>query len=409
MIRKLKRKFIVLALTALFVLLAVIVVGMNLLNYRSVVKEADATLELLSKKRGNFPEIRGNRPDWLPRGMSPEIAFESRFFSVLIGSDGTVLNANLTQIYMIGSETAVDYAQKVLDDGKDKGFVGVYRYNRISEGDYTRITFLDCGRKIDLIHDFITFSIGMALLGYAVTALVICIVAGRFVRPVAESYDRQKRFITDAGHEIKTPLTIIRANVDVLQMDLGENNESLEDIRQQSERLSGLTNDLVYLAKMEESQGTLPMTDFPVSEIVAETSLPFRTLAQSQKKELELQIQPMLSMKGNAKAFSRLVSILIDNAVKYSPEESRINLTLEKQGRHIQLTVANPSVMPVKQEDLKHVFERFYRMDSSRNSETGGHGIGLSMAQAIAEEHNGKISASTPDGSTFVVTASFPI
>ena len=409
MIRKLKRKFIILALTALFVLLAFIVIGMNVLNYRSVVKEADETLFLLSMNRGAFPEMnRGKLPDWLPKGMSAETPFESRFFSVLVDASGNIARTDTSRIFTVDEETAARYAKEVIANDSDRGFVEDFRYTCFQENEYTRITFLDCGRKLDLFKNFVLFSLLMALAGYAVTAFVICLVAGRFVRPVAESYDRQKRFITDAGHEIKTPLTIIRANVDVLQMDLGEDNESLEDIRQQSERLSGLTNDLVYLAKMEESQGTLPMTEFPVSEIVSETALPFRAPLQSQKKELELNIQPMLSMKGNPKAFSRLVSILLDNAIKYSPEESTITLALEKQGRHIQLTVANPSVTPVKPEDLKHVFERFYRMDASRNSETGGHGIGLSMAKAIAEDHGGKIAASTPDGVAFVVTASFP-
>lgn len=408
MIRKLKRKFIVLALTALFVLLAFIVIGMNLLNYRSVVKEADATLFLLSMNRGAFPEGGGMRPDWLPKDMSPETPYESRFFSVLVDGSGQIVRTDTSRIFAVDESIAIRYANEVLEGGGGSGFVNEFRYTSFKEGEFTRITFLDCGRKLDLFWNFVIFSVLMALAGYVVTALVICFVAGRFVRPVAESYDRQKRFITDAGHEIKTPLTIIRANVDLLQMDLGEENESLEDIRQQSERLSGLTNDLVYLAKIEESQGTLPMVEFPVSEVVSDTALPFRTLAQSQKKELDCTIQPLLSMKGNDKAVSRLVSILLDNAIKYSPEESTVSLTLEKQGRHLQLSVRNQSVVPIRQEDLKHVFERFYRMDSSRNSETGGHGIGLSMAQAIVEDHGGNIRASSPDGVGFVVTASFP-
>lgn len=407
MIRRLKRKFIVLALTSLFILLAVIVLGMNLLNYRSVVKEADTTLSVLTMNRGAFPDVQGGRPDWLPGGMSVETPFESRFFSVLVDTSGNIHPGDMSRIYAVDREEAVRYAETVLDGKDARGFVDSFRFSCTSEGDFMRITFLDCGRKLDQFHDFVRVSVIISMIGYALTALVICLVAGKFVKPVAESHERQKRFITDAGHEIKTPLTIISANVDLLQMDYGE-NECFSDIRQQTERLTGLTNDLVYLSRMEEAASTIPMVDFPVSEVVSDAAAPFRTLAQSQGKELEYTVQPLLSLCGNDKAVSRLVSILLDNAVKYSPKESTIRLNLEKQGRKLLLMVSNPSVTPLSADMLRHVFDRFYRADASRNSETGGHGIGLSMAQAIVNDHGGKISASTPDGQQFVVTAVFP-
>ena len=408
MIRKLKRKFIALALTALFVLLAIIVLGMNLLNYRSVVKEADSTLELLSENKGKFPGFDGApRPMWLPKDMSPETPYESRYFTVVFDEEQTTVYIDLNRI-TIDQATAVDYAVEAYEANRDSGFVGDFRYFKVAEGSNTRIILLDCGRKLDIFHDFVKFSVLISLIGYVITALVICIVAGRFVRPVAESQERQKRFITDAGHEIKTPLTIISANVDLLQMELGDENESLKDIRQQAERLTGLTNDLVYLSKMEESQSKLTMVDFPVSEIVTEAAEQFKTLAQAQGKELNCNIQPMLTLNGNDKAISKLVSLLLDNAMKYSDQGSQIDLFLEKQGRKIMLTVGNISAVPISQDSLKHVFERFYRPDASRNSETGGHGIGLSTAQAIVEDHGGKIAAASPDGRAFIITAAFP-
>ena len=406
MIRKLKRKFIALALTALFVLLAVIVLGMNLLNYRSVIKEADSTLELLSKYQGRFPSFEGGRPMWLPKGMSSEIPYESRYFSVVVDEDGTATFADLNRI-TIEWDKAIEYGISAIEEDRDSGFIGDFRYMRINEDSNTRVILLDCGRKLDLFHDFVKFSILISLIGYAVTALIICLLAGRFVRPVAESHERQKRFITDAGHEIKTPLTIISANVDVLQMDLGDENDCLKDIRQQTERLTGLTNDLVYLSKMEEASASLPMVDFPVSEIVSDTAAPFRTLAETQGKFLRCEVQPLLTLCGNDKAFSRLVSILLDNSIKYSPQEGEIELRLEKQGRRLVLCVRNQSIAPIQEDSLKHVFDRFYRADASRNSETGGHGIGLSMAKAIVEDHGGKIAAASPDGMSFVVTATF--
>ena len=407
MIQKLRRKFIILALAALFVLLAVIVAGMNILNYRSVVKEADTTLTILSENGGTFPVVSEERPPWLPKDMSQEILYESRFFSALLARDGEVVYADMSKIYMVDQETAGKYIRAALGEDGEVGFVEDFRYMMAQEEQYTRITFLDCGRKLDLFHDFVFQSILISLIGYVLTAVIICILAGRFVRPVAESYERQKRFITDAGHEIKTPLTIISANVDLLEMDTGA-NPSLSDIRQQTGRLRDLTNDLVYLSRMEEAAGKLPMVDFPLSEVVSDTAESFVTLATSQEKELICRIEPLLSLRGNDKAIARLVSILLDNAIKYSPKGSQIELNLQKQGRRVLLWVGNRSNTPITAENLRHVFDRFYRTDASRNSETGGHGIGLSMAQAIVNEHGGKIGASSPDGESFVVTASFP-
>lgn len=407
MIKRLKTRYIALALSALFVLLAFIVIGMNLLNYRAVAEEADTTLFLLSQNQGVFPNYEEAVDDWLPSGMSPEIPFESRFFSVLVNKDGDVVYTETSQIYSINDTTAGQYAKESLEERRDRGFVGSFRYIRYPETDGTRITFLDCGRKLGLYRDFATFSIGMALLGYVMTAVLVCFFAGRFIRPVAESYEKQKRFITDAGHEIKTPLTIISADVDALIMDLGE-NDYLDDIGRQTKRLAGLTNDLVYLARMEEADTSTPMIAFPVSEIVLETAASFQALAQAQNKELSLQVQPLLSMVGADKAISQLVSILLDNALKYSPADSRIVLRFEKNGRKLALSVKNLSSIPLADEDLQRVFDRFYRADRSRNSETGGHGIGLSMAQAIVSAHNGKIAASSPDGASFLVTAVFP-
>lgn len=413
MIRRLKIKFIALALTALFALLAVIVAGMNLLNYREVVEEADRTLFLLSQNQGAFPDFRegpegpAGPMDWLPPGMSPEVPFEARFFSVLVSDSGKVLHAETSRIFAIDGETASRYAQDIVKKSSVRGFVEKYRYMSTPERMGTRITFLDCGRELDLYQDFAVFSIGMSLAGYVVTAVAVCFFAGKFIRPVAESYEKQKRFITDAGHEIKTPLTIISANVDVLKMDMGE-NECLEDIGNQAKRLAGLTNDLVYLARMEESRDSLQMIEFPVSEVICDAAAPFRTLAQTQNKEFVYQVQSMLSMCGNSKMISQLVSILLDNALKYSPGGSRISLYFGRQGRRLVLTVSNPSVLPITDENLRHVFDRFYRADSSRNSETGGYGIGLSMARAIVNAHGGKISASH-DGDVFLVTAAFPV
>ncbi len=411
MIRKLKFKFVTLAMAALVVLMVVVVAAMNIINYASVVEESDTILSVLSENRGNFPQGGGgnNFGNRLPPNMSPETPSESRHFTVVIDENGNVSNTNMSQIAAIDRTTAIEYAEKVLEKQNDKGFIGNFRYIVNKEFNATRISFLDCGRRLDAFKSFLYTSIGVALAGLVVVFFAVFVLSGRIIRPIAESYEKQKQFITDAGHEIKTPLTIINANVDILEMELGEGNESLQDIQQQTKRLRSLTDDLVMLARMEEAEQKMVKVGFPISDVVAETAAPFKHLAISQGKEFVLNIQPMLSFYGNDKSINQLTCLLLDNALKYSPSDGTIALTLVRQNKTLYLSCFNTTKTEVNPEQLKHVFDRFYRTDSSRNSDTGGHGIGLSVAKAIVTAHGGKIYAFTKDGNSFQITAEFPL
>ena len=191
-------------------------------------------------------------------------------------------------------------------------------------------------------------------------------------------------------------------------MDLGE-NEWLEDIQKQTQRLSALTNELVFLARMEESEAPISMIDFPFSETVSESASSFQALAQTQNKDFQCEIQPLLSLRGDERAIQQLVSILLDNALKYSPEGGTVRLTAQKQNKVLLLSVANTTENEISKEYLSLLFERFYRTDPSRSAQTGGCGIGLSVAKAIVEAHKGKIQAKTEDGHSLCITASFPI
>ena len=406
MIKRLRIKYTVLAVSALFLLLTIIVAGMNLLNYKSVIDEADETLAVLSDNSGVFPSFE-NGMEWLPSGMSREIPFESRYFSVLLDENNTPILIETSNIYTIDGVTAVGYAVEVAEEKDEKGFKDDYRFVVTSERIGKRITFLDCGRKIALFHEFRNTSIMISLAGYFVILLLVCFFVARFTRPVSESYEKQKRFITDAGHEIKTPLTIINADVDILKMDV-EENEYLDDIKKQSNRLAELTNDLIKLARLEESKSNIRLIDIPASEIILETATSFQTIAKSLNKELVIQVQPMLTMLGDKSKVEHLITILLDNAIKYSPDGETVKLRFERRGKKLLLSVSNVSSVRLSVDDIRHIFDRFYRADQSRNSETGGYGIGLSIAQAIVNLHGGKIGAASPDGKTFVITASFP-
>lgn len=421
MIKKLKKKFTILATVSMLVLMAVLILIMNVVNYSSVVSESDKLIEVLSQQKIPFDGGGMMPPDGRPedkdeefdddefdhRGMSPEAAYEARFFTAVISKDGTVTEVDMSRIISVDKATAEEYASKVFSSGKIRGFIGDFRYQKIVNDGETKIIFLDCGRRLEAFNRFMLISIITGVAGCVIVFLVFLFAAGRIIRPISESYEKQKRFITDAGHEIKTPLTIISANVDLLEEDFGE-NESLTDISNQTKRLAELTKDLVYLSKMEESDRTIVKIDFPVSDLVTEMAESFRAVAASQNKDYQINVQPGLSMNGAPDEIRKLSSILIENAMKYSPEGGVVKVDLSQQKKNLVLSVYNTTGEEMQQKDLSQLFERFYRTDASRNSETGGHGIGLSIAKAITEAHGGKISAATQTGKDFCITAAIP-
>ena len=423
MIKKLRRKLIAACMISLAIVLIVILGGVNLMSYHKVVSDADAILALLDANGGAFPKNHSGpkptgdlEPDGVPpekkdpfvqRGMSPETPYESRFFSVLLGEDSEVLQIDTGQIAAVDEEEAAVYARNVVLSGSSSGFWGDYRYLLCEDEQGSLIIFLDCGRSLSSFRMTLLASVLLALLGLLAVLVLLLVLSSRIVRPVAESYEKQKQFITDAGHELKTPMTIISADADLAEMECGE-NQWISDIRRQAQRLTGLTNDLIYLSRMEEEQPKLQIIDFPLSDVAEEMAQSFQALAKSQEKEVSLRIQPMLSFNGDEKAIRQLLSILLDNALKYSPAGGRLELGLEKQGRTIVLTVSNTSAQPIEQDKLSHLFDRFYRTDQSRSSQTGGYGLGLSIARSIVLAHKGKIRAESADGRTLTFVIHFP-
>lgn len=416
MIKQLRIRFITISMFSLMLVLFIILGGINLMSYQKVVDDADAILSVLTANNGVFPkkEPAGDPPggaqnNGIPAknagkgNLSPEVPFESRYFSVLLDGTGQVVQTNLDQIAAIDGQTAAAYAVEVLSSGKEISFYGDYRYALCSENGGSRIIFLDCTRSLSNFRTTLFSSISVAILGLAAVLLLLMVLSKRIIKPVAESYEKQKRFITDAGHEIKTPLTIISADTDLAEMELGE-NEWLSDIKHQTQHLTGLTNELIYLSRMDEEQPKLQPIEFPLSDVVEEMAQSFLAPAKTHGKEFEMSIQPMLSFTGDEKALRQLVSILLDNALKYSPDGGHISLCLEKQNRSLRLMVANTTDQPMEADKLKHLFDRFYRTDQSRNSQTGGYGLGLSIAQSIVSAHKGKIWAESPDKQTLSIT-----
>ena len=404
MIEKLHRKFIIISVCSVFTVIVVIAASINISNYLQIVNNANEILDLLIDNDGHFP--KSERPDdkiGLPPKMSPETPFSTRFFTVVTDNSGDIVSVDTSKIAVITSSQAREYAEKVLSKMKTKGIMKNYLY-RVSQKDYgTLLVFVDCNREIEMFHSFLLNSSYICFAGIAAVFILILIFSKKAIAPVSESYEKQKQFITDASHELKTPLAIIGANTEVLEIEFGESEWTIS-IQNQVERLSQLVSNLLSLTRMDEEKGRFEITDFSLSDAVLESVDAFISLCNSQGKFYNLDIEKNLSYCGNEKAIRQLISILLDNAIKYAKQNSEIKLSLKKQGKKYLIAVSNEADN-LKQGNLDIIFERFYRSDSSRNSQTGGYGIGLSIAKAIVLKHNGKISAISPDGNIIIIKA----
>ena len=252
------------------------------------------------------------------------------------------------------------------------------------------------GATMDINRSFLTTACLVFVGGSLVVLLLVILFSKRAVGPMAESYQRQKQFVTDANHELKTPLTLIQTNLEILESESGP-NEWLSDIRDETELMSQLVNRLVSLAKMDEEQQRPPMESFDLTRAVCDTASLFSASAENSHIQLRLQTPDSLSYKGNEGAIRQLLSILLDNAVKYCDPGGVIQVTLAS-GRHPILTVDN-TCKNVESLPLSRLFDRFYRADPARTYGSG-FGIGLSIAKGIVEKHRGEISAQKLDHQT---------
>ena len=416
MIRDLRKKFILVAMLSTMLVLTAIMGVVNFSNYREMLDRADEMTALLEQNDGKFPE----EPSWHEQDdtetppakpendekdksrFSVETPFETRYFTVTVDENGEVTDCDLDRIAAVDEETAEDYTQTAQQKNKTTGFQGIYRYRVTETEDGAKYVFLDCRREISNFRTVLVTTISVSLLGLAAVFVLVVIFSRMVFLPVEESIQKQKRFITDASHELKTPLTIIDANIEVMEMESGE-SQWTKSTRKQIQRLSGLVQQLVTLSRLDEEKGLEEKCEFNLSEAVSECVQPYESLAQTREKNLTLNIEEDITYTGDERSIRQLAGILMDNAVKYSSENGNITLTLKKKGKKIFLEVYNDAD-DLPQGKLDVLFERFYRLDSSRNSGTGGSGIGLSMAKAIVQAHKGKITAENKNGRGLTIT-----
>ena len=392
-------------MVAISLLIVALVGGINIFNFISYSDETSRLLMMVSGEGenpgDNFDKSwnKGDKGGFFGRPMGKDDAMAARYFTVLFSSEGNIIHTNVSNISSVSEEEANTIATQVLNSASNAGDYGNFKYKvKDSVKGGKIVTILDCGRQISNFFTVLFISVVAAVVCWGIMLLIVVLFSKRAILPIAKNIEKQKQFVTNAGHEIKTPLAIILANTDALELHNGESKWS-KNIRTQTKRLGGLMQNLLTLSRMDEST-EVPMCDFDLSETVESTASAFIEPAALKGVMTETDIVKDIKLQGNRENIIQLITVLMDNAVKYTEEGGIITVSLIKQDKNIVMTVKN--TFP-KIENPEKLFDRFYRADDARTQKNGGYGIGLSVAQAIVQIHKGSITAQSNDNELSII------
>ena len=345
----------------------------------------------------NVPPSQRNGVEPVPKSLG-----SIDFFVVMADTSGNYLatlnNDDLDQ------NVAQQYITEILKKGASSGMLNNYQFYSAEKDNGTLFVFTDKTGEMDMRDKLLrtTIIIGAVSLLFLLAAAYF--LSRQVMKPLKTAFEKQKQFISDASHELKTPLTVISANADVLSGEIG-NNKWLEYIKSQTDRMNVLVNDLLNLTRLENNTSDFIRTDFDLSKAIVNTALPFECQAFESSKDFEVDVEEGITVNGSERHIKQMAAIFIDNALKYSNDGGKVRVSLKKQGEKKVLSIYNTG-QGVKDEEKDKIFERFYRSDESRNRATGGYGLGLAIAKSIIDKHKFKVSVENEEGKSicFVVT-----
>lgn len=413
MIKKLKVKFIATAMFSVLAVFLVLLIGINMFFTHNMTTTSDSLLKVLvnediNTEKQSIKDFSNSNPDGEKRppemdmkqdpnnilGFVPETRNSMRYFIVIFDAQGNVVQTNTDHIVSITEQEAIEMAQQADKTKTDTiKWYDDYRYVCSQTANGLRVVFLNCEMVKYSLQALRMNSALIAAASYALTFLIVLLFSNKAIKPIADSYQKQKQFITDASHELKTPLTIISANNELQEINSGR-NECSQAINDEVEHMTHLVNQLVLLSRYDEEKLQVVSNNFNLSDAIAETAMAFTSVIERSHKKLNVDICPDLNFNGDEEMIRRLTSILMDNAVKYCDENGEISVKLT-QSRHIDLIVSN-TYKNVDNINLELVFDRFYREDKAR-TRGSGYGLGLSIARAIVNSHHGSIKAVNVD------------
>lgn len=360
--------------------------------------KAHAQMYTLSPTVNDFPEERpkpggnhGFKPDFDPE--SPQFRL-STFYSVAVSYAGEVLEIKNETSLVHTDDDLERLAKRIISDGTNTGKEDNLTFLRTDKGGYTLVAFMDNTVVNESAMTLFRYTLIFGGVALVLFFFVSVFLAKRIVRPLEGSYQKQKQFISDAGHELKTPVSVISANTELLSRQIG-GNQWLQNIQYENERMGMLVGQLLDLARTENVTPRMEHVDF--SRLVAGEALPFESVAFEKGLVLRTDIASDLAVEGNGTQLKQLTSILLDNAIRHSKAEGEVSLRLAREHGTAVLSVINKGdEIPAQQRE--QIFERFYRVDTARNGEDQHYGLGLAIAKAIIDAHHGRIQVLCYDG-----------
>lgn len=395
--KSVRKRFILFTMLSAFIVITIMMLVINFINYNNVDGFADTVTQTLADNGGKFnePEFMPGMRDRAPfeQQMNRETPFETRYFTVKY--QGESIETNITRIASIDSATAIEMANAVKD--KSTGYTGVFRY-RVSEIENGKLViFLDCTQRLSQANAFLINSLIISAIALVGIFVVVFFISKRAVKPIIMAYEKQKRFISNSAHELKTPLTIISANNEMIEITSGE-NELTDGINKQIKRLSTMVRNLTLLTKIDDIKDIMNKT-FSATDALNDVLTTYKSIVEEKKLALDLNIDEEVYLTGDEELFKQLLSVLLDNAYKYAKTFIRVELLKDND---FVLRIINDA-NKVEEGNLDRCFERFYRFDSTRAEGIEGSGIGLSIAKEIVDLHKGKIIATGLPNNVFEI------
>ncbi len=403
MIDKLRKKLIISTIAALLVIFVVMIWAMNAISFYSTQRQVSHSLEVLAGSQtesGSTQRIRDNLPDV----TASTLYRVSNYCIIRLIRTGEIYEWKSENGDLYNDAVVENLLQEIKDSGETQGKIGshMFRVEKADRGD--KIVVIDIRSEQESARNLLRITIIVGTLFWAILSCLSAVLICRVLRPVSEAFQKQQQFVWDASHELKTPLAVISANAQVLALEIGE-NESLQYILDEVGRTNTLVQNLLSLARMDADRTKGEIREFDLGKTLLQTILPMESLIFEQGKVLNLQISEGIFYTGNEGLLQELAVILLSNAMKYSEPGSEITVSLRAKGSHRVLRVHNTGSY-IDPETRQHIFERFYRGDSSRNRDAGGTGLGLAIAWSIVEHHRGniRVESDPQSGTAFIVT-----
>lgn len=399
-IQSYRKKFILIAMMAMTICLLLVLLAINLINIYGVVREQRDILMIISENGGSFPAFGGphvRRTPNRPYQITEESEYRIRYFVVTIGEQGDIVGVNLQRIAAVDKPEAAALGEKAAAMNQEFGFIDNYIFRAYIRdgGTHRQIVFVDWQEKLTSLKNFVLISVVMGAVGLAATFLIVLWLSQRAIRPVVISAQKQQQFITDASHELKTPLSAISVNMEVLALETGD-NEWIASTNEQISMMRKLVDQLITSARLDEEASLYgEKQPLDMSELVSDAVTCFAPMAEAAGRAIETDLPEHTPIMGNEELLRRMLSVLCDNAIKHASGDGNIKLSLSSKGKAITLRVQNPWPAAEDSAIYEQMFNRFYKADPARSKDDirNGFGVGLSIAQKAAQWHGGFIQA----------------